>query len=165
MPQLYCDMDGVLVDFEQGIRKLLSGKVPEFYFDNLDDKRYKGKMYRAVRECPDFWINLKPIEEGLVLWEKIKHYNPKILTSPISGDKKCAEQKKQWCTKWLNISPDIVIVEPNKGLYGFDNGSYNVLVDDRQHVIDKFEAGGGKGIRFIGEIDPVMEQIKSLMFF
>ena len=48
-PQIYCDMDGVLADFEKGIKDVIGGK--------FDDKRWY--------ELPDdFFLNLEQMPDA-----------------------------------------------------------------------------------------------------
>ena len=112
LPQIYCDMDGVLVDFEQGvvdqinkdlqmIRKMADQKnllMIQNALDKLgrneitlDDMRGKTEtskpvrdyMYGRVSDDATFWANLPWMPGGKELWAFIAPYHPHILTSPM----------------------------------------------------------------------------------
>ena len=74
--KIFCDMDGVIVDFEKGYEKLpdaleLDGtyhSTPEFW----------DPINKAGSE---FWVNLDWTSDGKVLWEYIQESLPTILSS------------------------------------------------------------------------------------
>ena len=62
-PQIYCDMDGVLADFEQGIIDLIGGKFNDNRWVELPD---------------DFFYQLEPMPDAKKLWGFIGKYEPFI---------------------------------------------------------------------------------------
>ena len=129
--QIYCDMDGVLVDFEGAATKSVNEALsnpPEgleslceavrgFYGDSLDltdikvDKRKRptelkvliGKLFE---NDVDWWANLPFLPEGQKLWTVLSKIepSPKLLTSPMdhNGGTASAEGKIIWVRKNLN---------------------------------------------------------------
>jgi hypothetical protein len=102
--QIYCDMDGVLCDFD--------GRF-EYYFD-LPPEEYKTKngkdlFYKKVSEAGvQFWAGMQWMPGGQELWSVIGKRNPIILSSP--GHFEGAEEGKQlWIKKNLNPQPKSVI--------------------------------------------------------
>ena len=112
LPQIYCDMDGVLVDFERGVvdqinkdlKKLRSmpdsknlikieaalakAGRKEVVVDDLRGKLETAKpvrdyMYGRVSDDATFWANLPWMPGGKELWAFIAPYHPHILTSPM----------------------------------------------------------------------------------
>ncbi len=110
LPQIYCDMDGVLVDFERGVvdqinkdlKKLRSmpdsknlikieaalakAGRKEVVVDDLRGKLETAKpvrdyMYGRVSDDATFWANLPWMPGGKELWAFIAPYHPHILTS------------------------------------------------------------------------------------
>lgn len=112
LPQIYCDMDGVLVDFEKGvvdqinkdlqmIRRMADQKNlikvrdalarvgrDEVVIDDLKgrgatSKPVRNYMYGRVGNDADFWYKLPWMPGGKELWAFIAPYRPHILTSPM----------------------------------------------------------------------------------
>ena len=75
---IYCDMDGVLCDFDQGYEKLTGESTDEA---NAKGKSYFWKLFRESvgKNEKDFWANLPWQPGGEDLWTFISPYNPNIL--------------------------------------------------------------------------------------
>ena len=58
-PQIYCDMDGVLADFDNGIKDMIGGKFSDARWDELPD---------------DFFLQLEPMKDAKKLWDFIGKY-------------------------------------------------------------------------------------------
>ena len=126
--QIYCDMDGVLVDFEGAATKsineallnppkgteALCEAVRGFYGDSLDLSDIKvGKQKRPhelkvligelFENDMDWWANLPFLEEGRKLWSVISKIEPMpmLLTSPMdhNGGTASAKGKILWVKK------------------------------------------------------------------
>ena len=67
---LFVDMDGVLADFAQHYQAVF-GWRPEIE-DNVD--------WTAVREVEDFYLNIPPMADLELLWDRIERYQPIVLT-------------------------------------------------------------------------------------
>lgn len=76
--RIFCDLDGVLVDFNQGYKDLTGIDL------NKDEHRNDSKFWEPIENAGyDFWVNLKWIEpDGHILWEHISKYNPTLLSAP-----------------------------------------------------------------------------------
>ena len=86
---LYCDLDGVLADFEEGVKERMN-KYP----NDLN----KTLMWKTLRSTPNFYANLPWMPEGKALWKAIKDYNPVILTGCPKGGWGEAD-KRAWCAR------------------------------------------------------------------
>ena len=122
LPIIFCDLDGVLADFEKGVQKLFN-KHP-----NEINARF---MWSSLRKTKGFFENLEWMEDGRQLWEHIKIYNPIILTGcPYGG---WAEQQKyNWCAR--ELGPDIRVItckSDDKPNYCIQN---SILIDDRDKI-------------------------------
>jgi len=89
---IYCDLDGVLVDFDGGVRKLFRGQGP--------DSIPSGKMWAAISRADSFYQHLSWTVDGKELWEAIYKYSPNILTG-VATYKKCRVEKFLWCQREL----------------------------------------------------------------
>ena len=92
--QIYCDLDGVLVDFEEGVRRLTGEPTSNF--------RIKQTMWNHVIRANAFFENLSWTKDGPTLWNAIKHLKPDILTGCPSHESSRTE-KFHWCQQQLGV--------------------------------------------------------------
>ena len=90
---VYCDLDGVLADFEAGLRKLFPGKDTNSIAD--------GQKWSAIARNGNFYLNLPWTVDGMNLWEAIHILSPDILTGVPSSIKQSSAQKMTWCVDKL----------------------------------------------------------------
>lgn len=139
-PQIYCDMDGVLVDFDKGIRDLIGGKFNDERWYELPD---------------DFFLQLEPMPDAQQLWEFIGKYDPFILTAvprsergPIS--KRATQDKTRWMKRWFGVSQNRMypVMRKDKMRFAKDgrDGRPNLLIDDYKQNIAHFKSAGGIGV-------------------
>ena len=116
--QIYCDMDGVLTDFE-GRFEHFTGMHPQEYekqkglaaFWNLIDVEI------GVR----FWIGMNFMPQGKELWNFISPYRPHLLTSP-SRDNNSRLGKNLWVRNNLNPKPKVIFAySADKQRYANEN--------------------------------------------
>uniref|UniRef100_A0A6U4MIU9 Uncharacterized protein n=1 Tax=Hemiselmis andersenii TaxID=464988 RepID=A0A6U4MIU9_HEMAN len=96
---IYCDLDGVLADFDKGFRKMTGGQAPEEY--KLRD------MWERIEACEwkeGFFGGLEWMEGGEELWEALAASGVRL--SVLSGVPKgkegwSTEQKIDWCERRL----------------------------------------------------------------
>jgi hypothetical protein len=82
LPTIYCDMDGVLVNFMGGCKLLLGKSWDEF--KTPEEKKQRNKF--AFESGPFFWENLPPMPDFFNIWNFIKPHNPHILTAVPRGE-------------------------------------------------------------------------------
>ena len=139
--KIYLDMDGVLVNFDQGVTNL-----GEEFAKGLSDDALpidKQKMYDAIEKAgAAFWANLKWTSDGKDLWDLIKRFNPVLLSSP--GKFSFAPSGKN---TWVqNNLPGIPLYfSDNKSDY-VDPYELSILIDDSKNNIGGWEGVGGEGI-------------------
>jgi hypothetical protein len=155
---IYCDMDGVLCDFDEGYKKLTDISTQKA---NTMGKPYFWKLFREklkekdIKE-KDFWANLKWQPGGEKLWDSIQKYNPNILSAPaidfslpsdqqLSPDYNEAIQgKKEWIAKNLSgVGEEIFVPAPQKSKYASPK---SILIDDMKKNTDAWRSSGGKAI-------------------
>jgi hypothetical protein len=91
--KVYCDMDGVLVDFEKGVYNLLQTGT-----SNLD----KHTMWSNIARIPHWFEQLEWKQDGRRLWRAIKHLQPDILTGVPNIQTSCID-KYNWCKRELQL--------------------------------------------------------------
>ena len=171
---IYCDMDGVLVDFDKGYKDLTrmstekANTQGKMFFWNVFKKRLREK------EIPEkeFWANLsstKPDKE--MLWGYIEKYNPNILSSPSIDFKLPKDQqldpnfnqsiqgKKEWIAKNISgVNQEIFVPASQKQQFSGEN---QILIDDRVDNIEQWKSKGGIGILHTSSSDTI-KQLKEL---
>ncbi len=157
--KIYFDMDGVLADFDRGLREMCNME-PQPQGDEATD----AATFAAVREADHFYLNLQPCEGMLELFAEVRSkYGDKveILTGVPSARRNIPEaskDKREWVKKY--IGDDVVVhTVARKEKQEYAEGS--VLIDDYEKNIREWEAAGGVGIRYIG-LEPLKESLSIL---
>ncbi len=139
--QLFVDLDGVLVDFDKGVRRA-TGKEPS--------ELRPQNMWPAIAGTKGFYDRLGWMPDGRELWSAVKDLNPVILTGLPMG--KWAEpQKRSWCERELGPKiPVITGMSRDKAELALtwleENGMPDktpILIDDRLKIKELWEAAGG----------------------
>src|SRR5210317_313308 len=155
--KIYCDMDGVLTDFEKRFEHY-TGMHPQEYekakgtaaFWNLIDVEVGVK----------FWIGMPWMPEGKRLWNFIMPYKPDLLTSP-SRDNNSRLGKNLWVKNNLNPKPKVTFAySKDKQRYANEN---SILIDDKKSNIEEWTAAGGIAFRVRkGDISDAINGLKEL---
>ena len=173
--QIYCDMDGVLVDLEEGIIEALGMeemeeeirtaavqvvKSGELWQDFKNEKKYpelnKGakKIFELISKDANFWANLPLKNDAQQLWSYISSLSPSpyILSAP--WDKESGKGKLLWLSKLAeNLEPtpgrDKIILTHDKHLHAvnLETGRPNILVDDMDKYLEPWKKAGGIAIK------------------
>jgi hypothetical protein len=186
--QIFCDMDGVLVDLVGGVNEALYSDPPQDASDNykkiqikaravLDnqtlssehlDKTHKlfkketrNFLYRVLMDNRRFWMGLKWLPGGKELWEYIEKYDPIILSKPT--DLQAVIGKKKWVKDNIGLPKERVQIRYDKSPYASYNGKTGILIDDFESNIDKFQVAGGRTILYNNTYQAIKE-LKSFGF-
>ena len=154
---IFCDMDGVLVDFIGGITRHLGKKTVEQ--GDIDKVLLSG-----VGTSKGWWAALDPLSDAKTLWKYISQYDIQILSacpSVCSDDRAVIAGKKAWVKKHLKPSPSKVNIVQRKDKKTFAAPNH-ILIDDHIKNIRDFESGGGVGIHHTSAIKTI-KQLKSLV--
>lgn len=149
---IYCDMDGVLVDFNKGYRNL-TGKQASF---GMDPNTFWAPI---DNEGPMFWIGLEWMPKGIELWNYIKKYKPNILSSP-SRSSTSRTGKTTWCQIHLKKQYDKILLYPRGQKQQFAKKNA-ILIDDLENTIKEWRGRGGIGILHTSTEDTI-NQLKAL---
>lgn len=155
--KIYCDMDGVLTDFESRFEHF-TGMHPQEY------EKSKGRA--AFWHLIDteigvrFWVGMGWMPQGKKLWNFISPYKPDLLTSP-SRENQSRLGKNLWAKNNLNPKPKVIFA------YSADKQRYanesSILIDDKKSNINEWTSKGGIAIRCKdGNVDHVIEKLKEL---
>jgi len=156
LPRIYLDMDGVLADFDAGLRAL--GIEPDQATNKSrslmtpDEVVMKDKVYDAILAQP-FFNTLPLMHDAQSLWDFCAPFEPVILTaapSRESGFEKAAREKREWIEEHFGPIPDERFIcthsSKKQNYVGHLPGRVQVLVDDRPSNVDQWRGAGGHGI-------------------
>ncbi len=143
--KLFLDMDGVLVDFERGVKELTGTSIADF-------GKSLGRMWKAVAGVGDFYAKLHWMPDGKELWDALSPLGPSILTGVPHGHG-WADQKRVWIRKHLEYFPKTIIKSPGRtkldcaleafGMEAIPEDEKWILVDDTPKMGNAWTAGGG----------------------
>ena len=160
--KVYLDMDGVLADFDQRFRDLSGMEPSEFEnkygrkaFWDLIDEEHKIK----------FWVGIKPMDGASALVDAVKDYDYELLTSPSA-------KKQSYLGKILWVKNHTGDVFPSKPRINFKKAKEkhlikpqlsktDILIDDREDTIGRWNAAGGTGIVY-KSIGQTLSDLKKL---
>jgi 5'(3')-deoxyribonucleotidase len=141
---IFCDMDGVLVDFDKGYEDM-TGKSTK-HVDLQNSKAFWKNLDKSIQDKGlteyDYWKNLDWMPDGQTLWNYIKPYHPYILTAP-SLNPGSKQGKKEWVERLDDMKKQYF--KPAKFKHEF-SGKNRILIDDRADTIENWNAKGGIGI-------------------
>ncbi len=148
--KVYCDMDGVLVDFEKGYKEL-TGEDASY---NTNPEEFWAPITKAGAA---FWIKLPWMPDGKQLWDYIKPYNPSLLSAP-SREESSKIGKFTWVKRNMPGTKLILRSAERKQEFATPN---SILIDDRADNIQRWKDAGGIGIVHTSAADTI-QQLKDL---
>lgn len=168
--QIYCDMDGVLTDFENRFVEMLRQEGPKYYSKEVIKQVTRPKHFEKLEGQGEFWnfidnhiglefwTGMHWMPNGKQLWAFIQPYNPTILTSP-SRQHTSRLGKRLWVREHLIPSPP---VEFRFGASKSDFANERaILIDDKPSNLEAFAAKGGIALEVKdGEIESVINTLK-----
>ena len=135
---IWCDLDGVLVDFVEGYYQRF-GEYPA----PIDGDQ--NVQWDRVRSCPDFFSQLPWTPFGREIWKRIDPLGAHILTAVAKSIPDCAEQKINWCRRELAIGPErVTAVLGKRNKFRFFRPG-DILLDNQEQLISDWEKAGGRG--------------------
>lgn len=173
MKKIYCDLDGVLVEFEHGaieqmrtdiqypnfvpikckkhFNKMLKALGPskEIFLHHIsrDSKKCKKEvrdyMYARLKDNEDFWSNLEWTKDGKKLWDYITSLDNEVVILTSPMNAPGSHRGKE---RWVknNLGANIeVFLEEKKYLHASPN---NVLIDDTEYQVRNWENSKGVSV-------------------
>ena len=154
---IYCDLDAVLVDLEQGLIDEMDLHDRPTRLEILKDL---NQLEKQRHDLEFFFENLPWTKDGKELWEYLRPYNPTIITAvnPKSHPT-VASGKYKWCQRELGIPKHRVICENKKEKYARPKA---ILIDDWKRNIKHWNDAGGIGILHKSASETI-DQLKQLI--
>jgi len=153
--QIYCDMDGVIADFEARFDHFF-GMSPSEYEAKYGRRAFWNQIDNNIGV--KFWVGIPWMPDGHQLWDYIKKYNPILLSSPSTSESSRLG-KRLWVKKYLPGTKLILAYPDQKANY---SGEGKILIDDRlEPNIQMRRSKGGIGIHHTSASDTI-SQLKEL---
>lgn len=131
--RLFLDADGVLADFDAGARRVLGMTPQEF-----EAKHGRSAFWKQLAKSKDFYARLPEMPGARLLFERVRHLQPTILTGLPLGTW-AAPQKVAWAAEHFPGVPIITCMARDKHNH---MRAGDVLVDDRETHRRAYEAAG-----------------------
>ena len=143
LPEIYCDLDEVLVDFMRGADAAVGGSFVKM---NRDER------WNRVNQTKGFWANLGWKPNAKRLHDFIIRYNPHVLSAYPDRDPNSKNGKMKWLKKNTGFKRGNIhlVLRSQKKDYATTNGQPNILIDDYDKNIREWENKGGIGIHHTG---------------
>lgn len=170
--QIYCDMDGVLTNFEKRFLDLLKTEGPKYYSKEVIAQVSRPKHFEAI-EGPEefwkfidqhigisFWSEMEWMPNGKQLWDFIAPYQPTLLTSP-SRDNTSRLGKRLWIKSHITPAPPVEFrFGSAKAQFANENA---ILIDDKPSNLEAWKSKGGIALECKdGEIQSILNTLKEL---
>jgi hypothetical protein len=151
---LYCDMDGVLADFENRFEQYSDGLTTDEYRDKFGINAF----WKLIdNEGVGFWVGIPWMPDGKELFDYIKPNLYSLLSAP-SYDNSSRLGKRLWVKNKVPGTKLILAAAKNKQDYSKENA---ILIDDRADTIEQWNAQGGIGILHTSTANTI-QQLKKL---
>ena len=183
------DVDGVLADFASAFRAVearlvgvstpAAAEAPEIEALHEDDdacraataaapmscesRRRSDAIWKEIRDTPDFWLTLKPLEPGVV--RRIHdlmlrhHWEVSFLTQrPATAGQTVQRQTQQWLHGQGFDLPSVVAITDSRGAAVRALRLDFLVLDSPQHCLEVVAASQARPILIAPEPDDVTEQ-------
>ena len=156
LPEIYCDLDEVLVDFMRGANAAVGG---DFVKMDADER------WNRINQTKGFWANLGWKPNAKRLHDFIIRYNPHVLSAHTGRDPTSKVGKMKWLNKNTSFKRANIhlVLRSQKKSYATTDEKPNVLIDDYIKNIREWEAAGGIGIHHT-DVGKTISELKRLGF-
>jgi len=138
MQHLFCDMDGVLADFDSHHENIFGHRPrKDSKTTGLQDVNW-GK----VRRTKDFYLHIPPMRDMHILWNHISRYDPTLLTGVPDGVPEARENKLAWVRKHLGNHVKVITCRSREKSLHMKNPG-DILIDDWEKYKDLWIKRGG----------------------
>ena len=152
--RIFCDLDGVLCDFEKKVVEVCGRPVHQMPVGQL----WKTLRFVGGGGAAGFFDQLDWMEDGRQLWEAIEPLNPVIITGLPRGSW-AAPQKRRWCRRELGPATEVITcMARDKHRYCAPGA---ILIDDKLKLKAKWEESGGIFVHHTSTAD-TLRQLRGL---
>lgn len=150
---IFCDMDGVICDFDRQFEELTKMAPKEF-----EQKYGIEEFWKVITdEGSEFWSTMKWMPEGKQLWDYIKPHKPILLSAPSRAESSKIG-KELWRDQQIPGTKLVLASRQDKKTYADPT---HILIDDRKDNITSWVEAGGVGIQYLSTSQTI-EKLKSL---
>lgn len=163
--KVYFDMDGVVADFDKGIKEIC-GLRPQSQNEKHRSQEEDDQMWARVKEVGHFYDKLELMPGAKEMFDAVyEKYGEdcQILTGipkPRRGIDTAADDKKSWVKRLLSERV-IVNTVMREDKPKFCTGKGCVLIDDVERNIRDWNAMGGTGILHVDPKD-TLQKLKEI---
>ena len=161
LPRIYCDMDGVLCNFEQAAQKAVKMPLSQWALEPRKKFKTIRDKWQPIMQTKNFWSTLPWNPGGQRLWSFISKYDPHILSAYVeqTSDPSCIPGKSKWARTKLGMSGSKVNLVKRREKQNFAKvgGMPTILIDDYIKNINQFRARGGIGIHHTSAAKTISE--------
>ena len=157
LPEIYCDLDEVLVDFIGSADAAVGGNFA---------KADKETRWNIINQIKGFWANLSWKPNAKRLHDFIIKYDAHVLSAFTGRDPTSKVGKMKWVkknTEFKRANIHLVLRSQKKSYAKTKEEKPNVLIDDYDKNIKEWEAAGGIGILHI-DVGKTINKLKGLGF-
>ena len=158
--KMYLDMDGVLADFDRGVKEICGMEpLPQ---GGKRDPQQDNLMWEAIREAGHFYDRLELMPGAKEMFDQIygKYADHcEILTGipkPERGIVTAGQDKIAWVRRNLSETIRVNIVLRKEKLE-YCTGPESVLIDDSESTIRDWQKKGGTGILYVSAEDTLKQ--------
>ena len=156
LPEIYCDLDEVLVDFIGAADATIGGS-----FAKADRKT----RWNVINQTKGFWTNIDWKPNAKRLHDFIIGYDAHVLSAYTGRDPSSKVGKMKWLKKNTGFKRGNIhlVLRSQKKSYATTNEKPNILIDDYDKNIREWEAKGGIGIHHT-DVGKTISELKRLGF-
>ena len=157
LPEIYCDLDEVLVDFIGAADAAVGGNFA---------KSDKKTRWNIINQTKGFWTNIGWKPNAKRLYDFIIKYDAHVLSAFTGRDPTSKVGKMKWVkknTEFKRANIHLVLRSQKKSYAKTKEEKPNVLIDDYDKNIKEWEAAGGIGILHTN-VGKTINKLKGLGF-
>lgn len=141
--RIWCDMDGVLADFDTAYERVMGCKLPDRN-NRTEDLDWESLRSRA----PRFFRDLPLMPGALHLWQRIEPHGAHILTGVPPEVERSDNDKITWGMDKLHVAAHRIVC--TRARYKFHHCKPgDILIDDWERYRKNWEDAGGLWITHV----------------